>query len=105
MKIQEFVSIFIYSRRFLTRRKEAGNSLASEELEDLLVGELFATDRAELLWKTGQALVAGSMAALKGTFLSLFLVVAFQTDVASGPLIMLWAAYENINSINIFLST
>ena len=61
--------------------------MPSKKLDDLLIGEFFATNWAELLGKTGQALVAGSMAALKGTCVSLLFVVAFQADVASGLLV------------------
>ena len=57
--------------------------MPSKKLDDVLVGEFFATGWAELLRKTGQALVAGSMTAMKGAFVSLLFVVVFKADGAS----------------------
>ena len=53
-----------------------------EEFDDLLGGELFAADWAELLGKIIQAFEAGAMAAVKNALSSIVVVVFFQADAA-----------------------
>jgi hypothetical protein len=61
--------------------------LTLEEFDDLLDSILFAADLAELLWKIGQAIEAGAMAAVKNALSSIIAVVFFQADVALAAIV------------------
>ena len=61
--------------------------MSLEEFDDLLGGELFAADWAELVWKSGQTSEARAMAAVKDALSSLVAVVFFQADVALAAIV------------------